>query len=193
MHRMLRMRGRHHQLLILFIRNDSCPRRHGKAIHRQGRQERQVGQRLLSRCPPWRSWRQTPLSRFVSATGSVLCRLFAACQLSHSWIPRMRRIAESVSLDIPPILFILVWRRSSIMGESITSTDGGRLDDSTKNQHYSVRWNMPRKVQSTDVFADEGFRLRVMRIRDGSHGKRVSVSLHSHEFHELYGTESVLK
>jgi len=44
---------------------------------------------------------------------------------------------------------------------------------------------MPRKVQSTDVFADEGFRLRVMRITDGSHGKRVSVSLHSHEFHEL--------
>jgi len=44
---------------------------------------------------------------------------------------------------------------------------------------------MPRKIHSSDVFAGDEFRLRVMRVTDVGYGKRVSVTLHSHEFHEL--------
>ncbi len=44
---------------------------------------------------------------------------------------------------------------------------------------------MPRKLHSMDVFAEDGFRLRVMRVTEGRYGKRMAVSLHTHEFHEL--------
>ena len=44
---------------------------------------------------------------------------------------------------------------------------------------------MAKRLRSSNVFIDNGFPLRIMRVRAGTHAQGPPPVLHSHEFHEL--------